>query len=148
MNNFLKIQDARSGREPGKIAMWEPSVLLSHSLFSTFSPKGRTSDGEVPLSKVGRWPEGDPGVDAEKGAEEDAEVRKADNRSGSCRPGWTPEFSMKCASTTEFDASPLALLALGDRGRGEKGKLAMSFDSSGEASLVIATTKNRCTIFH
>jgi len=145
MNNFLKIQDARRGREAGKIAMWEPSVLLSHSLFcvsglfSTFSPKGRTSDGEVPLSKVGRWPEGDPGVDAEKGAEEDAEVLKAGKRSGSCRPGWTPKFLVKFASPPEFDASPLALLALGDRGRGEKGKLAMSFDSSGEASLSSAT---------
>ena len=32
--------------------------------------------------------------------------------------------------TTEFAVPPLAVLDLGERGRGENGKLAMSFDSS------------------
>ena len=36
-----------------------------------------------------------------------------------------------------FDEPPLALLDLGERGRGEKGKLAISFESSGETSLVM-----------
>ena len=128
MNSFPSTQEAKKGRGAGKTAIWEPSVLLSHSvfwmsgLFSTFSPEGTTSDTGVPSSEMWHWPEGDPGVDAENGAEEEAEVRKAGKRSGSCRP----------------------LLALGERGRGEKGKLAKSFDSSGEASLVITTTMNKC----
>ena len=113
-------------------------------LISSFSSEGRTSDSGVPSSKIWHWPEGDPGVDAENGAEEEAEVRKAGKRSGSCRPGWTPEFPLRCASATKFDAPPLAVLALGERGRGEKGKLAKSFDSSEEASLVVATTMNKC----
>ena len=154
MNSFPKFQDTTErGRGAGKIAIWEPRVLLSHSfssLLSMFSSKGRTSDAGVPPSKILRSPEGDPGADVEKGSEKDAEVRKAGNRSGSCRSGWTPVFLMRCASTfgftsslalalggggtfdctTEFAVPPLAVLDLGERGRGENGKLAMSFDSS------------------
>ena len=155
------------------MAIWEPSVLLSHSLFckpslfSIFSSEGRASDAGVQSSGIFCWHVGGPGVDGENGAEDDEEVRKLGKRSGSCRLGWTPEFLMRCTAstfwfatspvallatlgggctkdcTTEsrsfwFDALPLlSLLALGERGRGEKGKLAMSFDSSGETSLII-----------
>ena len=80
-----------------------------------------------------RWLEGDPGLEAEKGAEEEAKVRKVGNRSGSCR--------MDCGALCFwFDASPLwslLLLALGERGRGEKGKLAMLLGTSGEVTLVV-----------
>ena len=150
MNSFPKFQDTTErGRGAGKIAIWEPRVLLSHSfssLLSMFSSKGRTSDAGVPPSKILSSPEGDPGADVEKGSEKDAEVRKAGNRSGSCRSG---RFLMRCASTFEFASSPMfafgggctvdgttefdappTVLDLGERGRGEKGKLAKSLDSS------------------
>ena len=71
-------------------------------------------------------------MEAEKGAEEEAKVRKVGNRSGSCR--------MDCGALCFwFDASPLwsLLLALGERGRGEKGKLAMLLGNSGEVTLVV-----------
>ena len=76
-------------------------------------------------------------MEAEKGAEEEAKVRKVGNRSGICR--------MVCGALCFwFDAFPMwsLLLALGERGRGEKGKLAMLLGNSGEVTLIVKHVMN------
>ena len=72
----------------------------------------------------------------EKGSEVEAEVLKAGTRSGSSWMAGSPGLTIDVAAVDLVARSPKEILTLlGEVGRGEKGKLAMSLEVSGDVNL-------------
>ena len=82
------------------------------------------------------WPDGEEGVGLEKGSEVEAEVLKAGTSSGSSWIAGSPGLTIDVAAVDLMARSPKEILTLlGEVGRGEKGKLAMSLEVSGDVNL-------------
>ena len=72
----------------------------------------------------------------EKGSEVEAEVLKAGTRSGGSWIAGSPGLTIDVAAVDLVARSPKEILTLLDEvGRGEKGKLAMSLEVSGDVHL-------------
>ena len=124
------------GRAAGNIAIPGPSAKLSRPRVCNRKWTLLDASAKASSSQNFWWPDGEEGVGLEKGSEVEAEVLKAGTRTGGSWIAGSPGLTIDVAAVDLVARSPKEILTLlGEVGRGEKGKLAMSLEVSGDVNL-------------
>ena len=124
------------GRAAGNTAIPGPSAKLSRPRVCDRKWRPLDASAKASSSQNFWWPDGEERVGLENGSEVEAEVLKAGTRSGSSWTAGSPGLTIDVAAMDLMAWSPKEILTLlGEVGRGEKGKLAMSLEVSGDVNL-------------
>ena len=124
------------GRAAGNTAIPGPSAKLSRPRVCDRKWRPLDASAKASSSQNFWWPDGEERVGLEKGSEVEAEVLKAGTSSGSSWIAGSPGLTIDVAAVDLMARSPKEILTLlGEVGRGEKGKLAMSLEVSGDVNL-------------
>ena len=124
------------GRAAGNTAIPGPSAKLSRPRVCDRKWRPLDASARASSSQNFWWPDGEEGVGLEKGSDVEAEVLKAGTRLGSSWTAGSPGLTIDVTAVELMARSPKEILTLlGEVGRGEKGKFAMSLEVSGDVHL-------------